>query len=631
MLSILLLPLITVSLIGLFGRSLGSQQVSKIITFVFSFAFLLTNIALINYLESSHHISIVLFDWVRLESDFIQFSFDFNIVTLLMLWLISLISSLVFFYTQDYLYNDPFIVRFYFLIGSFATSMMWLTASNNIILLFIFWELIGLFSFLLIAFWFTRLEASKSAVLAMVVNRIGDLFLSVSFFLIYFLKKSLSFYSLNAIIIENNLDHFLIKILSLFLILGSLAKSAQFPFAWWLRTSMNGPTPVSSLIHTATLVTAGVFLLMKLSFLIEIHPFAFHFGLIIGTMTTLMSGLMAIVSKDIKEIIANSTISQIAFLLIAFSINHNSSALFHLIIHGAFKAGLFLSAGIIIHAIMDNQDVRISSQLVTKLPLTLINFIILSLALIGFPTLSGFYSKDLIIELSSMNFHFNYYGFVMTICGMILTSIYSLRLLLLSFYKIPTSSQKVTDIAHEPSLSLLVAISTLSCVSIFLGYYLKDIFFSVVFEYAINEYVGNLVNEGVLTTSTLIYAEFLSKGTKLFILGTLIICIVSVLLLFSPYINNNFEIKLSLNPKNNTSLKKWYYFLNNRWFIDKFHYGMAYVILSLSHHLSFKIIDRIYLEKKHGVVSLNSTQLLSSQIFFINFNLILLFSIITLL
>ena len=217
MLSILLLPLITVSLIGLFGRSLGSQQVSKIITFVFSFAFLLTNIALINYLESSHHISIVLFDWVRLESEFIQFSLDFNIVTLLMLWLISLISSLVFFYTQDYLYNDPFIVRFYFLIGSFATSMMWLTASNNIILLFIFWELIGLFSFLLIAFWFTRLEACKSAVLAMVVNRIGDLFLSVSFFLIYFLKKSLSFYSLNAIIIENNLDHFLIKILSLFL------------------------------------------------------------------------------------------------------------------------------------------------------------------------------------------------------------------------------------------------------------------------------------------------------------------------------------------------------------------------------------------------------------------------------
>ena len=215
--------------------------------------------------------------------------------------------------------------------------------------------------------------------------------------------------------------------------------------------------------------------------------------------------------------------------MIAFSINHNSSALFHLIIHGAFKAGLFLSAGIIIHAIMDNQDVRISSQLVTKLPLTLINFIILSLALIGFPTLSGFYSKDLIIELSSMNFNFNYYGFLMSICGMVLTSIYSLRLLLLSFYKIPTSSQKVTDIAQEPSLSLLLAISTLSVFSIFLGYYLKDIFFSVVFEYSINEYTGNLVNEGVLTTSTLISAEFLSKGTKLFILGTLLICIGSVL------------------------------------------------------------------------------------------------------
>ena len=544
-----------------------------------------------------------------------------------MLWLITLISTLVFYYTKDYLYNDPFIVRFYFLIGSFATSMMWLTASNNVILLFIFWELIGLFSFLLIAFWFTRLEAAKSAVLAMVVNRIGDLFLSVSFFLIYFLKKSFSFYALNSIVIENNLDHLLIKVLSLFLILGSLAKSAQFPFAWWLRTSMNGPTPVSSLIHTATLVTAGVFLLMKLSFLIEIHPLALNFGLILGTMTTIMSGLMAVISKDIKEIIANSTISQIAFLLIAFSINHNSSALFHLIIHGAFKAGLFLSAGIIIHAILDNQDIRMSSQLVKKLPLTLINFIILSLSLIGFPTLSGFYSKDLIIELSSMNYHFNYFGFIMTILGMILTSVYSLRLLLISFYKIPTSNQKTTRVAHEPSVSLLIAISTLSLVSIFMGYLLKDVFFSSIFEYSINEYCANLINEGQLTSATLMNAEFLSKTKKLFIFITLITCIICVLTTFN--LNKNFEIKLALTSSYSW-WKKFYYFLNNRWFIEKFNYGLAYVILSLSHHLSFKIIDRIYLEKKNWVVSLNSTQLLSSQIFFINFNMIILFGVITL-
>jgi NADH-ubiquinone oxidoreductase chain 5 len=310
---------------------------------------------------------------------------------------------------------------------------------------------------------------------------------------------------------------------------------------------MNGPTPVSSLIHTATLVTAGVFLLMKLSFIIEIHPFAFNFGLILGTMTTIMSGMMAVISKDMKEIIANSTISQIAFLLIAFSINHNSSALFHLIIHGAFKAGLFLSAGIIIHAILDNQDVRITSQLVKKLPFTLINFIILSLSLIGFPTLSGFYSKDLIIELSSMNYNFNYYGFIMTILGMILTSIYSLRLLLLSFYKIPTSNEKATQIAHEPSISLLIAISSLSLVSIFLGYLLKDLFFSSIFEYSINEYCASLVNEGQLTSSTLISAEFMTKKKKLFILITLMTCILSVFTLF--YRNHNFEVKLSLKRK----------------------------------------------------------------------------------
>lgn len=626
MLSILILPLITILIIGLGGRSIGSEQVSRLITFVFFVCFILTNVTLIHYLRSSTNISLTLFDWVRLESYFIQFHFNFNVITLLMLWLITLISTLVFFYTKDYLFNDPFIVRFYFLIGSFATSMMWLTASSNVILLFVFWELIGLFSFLLIAFWFTRLEAAKSAVLAMVVNRVGDLFLSVSFFLIYFLKKSFSFYSLNSIVIENNLDHILIKVLSVFLILGSLAKSAQFPFAWWLRTSMNGPTPVSSLIHTATLVTAGVFLLMKLSFLIEIHPFAFNLGLILGTMTTIMSGLMAVISKDMKEIIANSTISQIAFLLIAFSIHHHSSALFHLIIHGAFKAGLFLSAGIIIHAIIDNQDIRMSSQLVKNLPFTLINFIILSLSLIGFPTLSGFYSKDLIIELSSMNYHYNYYGFIMTILGMILTSIYSIRLILLSFYKVPTSNEKATLVAKEPSISLLIAISSLSIVSIFLGYLLKDVFFSTIFEYSINEYSANLINEGVLTSSTLITAEFLSKKKKLFILITLITCILTVFTLFS--LNKNFEIKLSL--KHSSSWKTIYYFLNQRWFIDKFNYGIAYIILSLSHHLSFKMIDRVYLEKKNWILSLESTQLLSSQIFFINFNMIILLGIITL-
>ncbi len=591
MLSILIMPLMSTLITGIMGRYIGSYNVYRLATVVLFSAWLSCSWCLRAIIRSGQSITIELGKWIDSSIVDLSWVFTFDLLTCLMLWLITFISGLVHFYTIEYTYNDPFVIRFYLWLQAFTCSMLWLVSSSNVINLFIFWELIGLFSFLLISFWFTRVEAAKAGVLAMVINRIGDLSLSVGFFLLYFLYNSFNFAVLNSLITEA-VDYYMLEWCTFLLLVGSLAKSAQWPLHLWLRSSMNGPTPVSSLIHTSTLVTAGIFLLIKVGSISQLTISVVNLSLIIGTITTVLAGTMAVVSKDIKEIIANSTISQLAYLLIACGLSHYSASLFHLLVHGCFKACLFLAAGIIIHAVQDEQDIRQSSQLARKLPLTLTVFLIASLSLTGFPFTSGFYSKDLIIELSSLNT--NRYAFILSWIGVILTSFYAIRSLHLVFYTIPTGSQKVQRLASEANVNMLLPITTLCLASVFLGFFFKEILASsgnLIWNLNLDDYTSVIVTDGNLHRTTILEAEFTAASCKQIILVSAMGTMALVSALYT-------VTKVSFSLRSSYPIKM-YVFIANRWWLEQLSYSLiGNVTMNLAHHLSFKLIDRIYLEQR---------------------------------
>ena len=616
MLSILILPLFSTIITGLFGRYLGSNKIYQLSTITLFNSWVLTTWCITKIIFKGQTFTINLIQWLDTSIINLNFTFSFDLVSCLMLWLITFISGLVHFYTIEYTYEDPFIVRFYLWLQAFTCSMLWLVTSNNLITLFICWELIGLFSFLLISFWFTRIEAAKAGLLAMVINRIGDLSLSLGIFIIYLIYNTFNFSILNSLILES-IDYYILEWCCFFLLIGSLAKSAQWPLHLWLRSSMNGPTPVSSLIHTSTLVTAGIFLLIKLSGVIQLTISVVNLSLIIGTITTILAGTMALVSKDIKEIIANSTISQLAYLLIACGLSQYSASLFHLLIHGCFKACLFLAAGIIIHAIKDEQDIRLGSQLALNLPFTLTVFIIASLSLAGFPFSSGFYSKDLIIELSSLNYHNNRYAFILSWLGVILTSFYSFRALNLVFYSTPSSNFKIKKEATEPNINMLVPIFLLCLASIYAGFFLKEILASsgtLVWNLSLDDYTSSIITTGYLNRTTILEAEFTDASTKLLVLIASLITIITITFLYS-----NSKVKWSLSIC--FIFKKVYLFLNNRWWLEQLSYNIiGNLVMYIGHHITFKLIDRIYLENKQFWLPMYWKNTIPNQIFSFTLN-----------
>jgi NADH-quinone oxidoreductase subunit L len=288
--------------------------------------------------------------------------------------------------------------------------MIILVTSDDLIQLFFGWEAIGACSFLLISFWFTWIEANKSAIKAMVVNRVGDFFLSASFFLLFFNFKTTNISSILSLLID--FQDFVywpfnvrsIDLIAIFLIFGISAKSAQLPFHTWLVNAMSAPSPVSALIHAATLVTSGVFLIIKFSMLFE-HSIFIEWLSLIGVLTAFFAAITGLVQNDFKRVIAYSTCSQLGYMVFSCGLSTYQISYFHLLNHGCFKALLFLGAGALIHSFANKQDIRFLGAIHLKLPLSYSFFIIGSLALTGFPFLSGFYSKDLIIEVSFANYH----------------------------------------------------------------------------------------------------------------------------------------------------------------------------------------------------------------------------------
>ena len=402
-----------------------------------------------------------------------------------MFFVVNLVSSLVHIYSCSYMAEDPHLPRFMSYLSLFTFFMLVLVTADNLLQLFLGWEGVGICSYLLINFWFTRIQANKSAIKALIVNRISDVALTLGIITIFCTVRSIEFgviFSLAPFFANQEVNIFglginILNLTSLLLLLGAMGKSAQIFLHTWLPDAMEGPTPVSALIHAATMVTAGVFLIIKCSTIFEYADTTLMLVALVGGLTAFFSSTVGLVQYDMKKVIAYSTCSQLGYMVFACGLSAYHISLFHLMNHAVFKALLFLSAGSVIHSLSNEQDMRKMGGLSKLLPFAYTVIGIGSLALIGFPFLTGYYSKDIILELaySQYNLHGSFVHWLGTITAFF-TTFYSFRLIYLSFIKETQAPKPVANNIHESPILITLPLAILAVGSIFLGYLTKDLF-----------------------------------------------------------------------------------------------------------------------------------------------------------
>jgi NADH-ubiquinone oxidoreductase chain 5 len=541
-LSIIILPLLGSIVSGFFGRKVGVTG-SQILTCLS--VIVTTIMAIIAFFEvgfNNNPVSITLFKWLDSESFNIEWTFQFDSLTVSMLIPVLIISSLVHFYSIGYMSNDPHNQRFFSYLSLFTFMMIILVTGNNYLLMFVGWEGVGVCSYLLVSFWFTRIAANQSSMSAFLTNRVGDCFLTIGMFAILWALGTLDYsivFSLSPYINEK-----IIIIIGVCLLIGAMAKSSQVGLHIWLPMAMEGPTPVSALIHAATMVTAGVYLLIRSSPLIEYSPIVLLTCLWLGAITTVFSSLIGLFQQDIKKIIAYSTMSQLGMMVIAIGLSSYNIAIFHLINHAFYKGLLFLGAGAVIHAVADNQDLRKYGGLIKFLPLTYTVILIASLSLVAFPFMTGFFSKDFILESAYGQYHFSSINvYVIAVIGAIFTTLYSVKVLYLTFLTNPNGPVNYYKNAHEGDIFLSLPLVVLAVFSIYFGYITKDIFIGMgsgfftdnsIFIHPVHEILIN-TEFGVptifklipfiftifFTILAIVYSEFMPSNTSNFKLSNL--------------------------------------------------------------------------------------------------------------
>jgi len=474
-LAIIVLPLLGSIASGLFGRKLGVKG-SHIVTC--GSVIITTLLAILTFVEvglNNIPVSIHLFRWIDSESLNISWGFNFDTLTVSMLIPVLIVSSLVHVYSIGYMSHDPHNQRFFSYLSLFTFMMIILVTANNLLLMFVGWEGVGICSYLLVSFWFTRIAANQSSMSAFLMNRVGDCLLTIGMFATLWSFGNIDYttiFSLTPYMNEN-----IITIIGICLLIGAMAKSSQIGLHIWLPQAMEGPTPVSALIHAATMVTAGVYLLMRTSPLIEYSSTILILCLWIGAITTVFSSLIGLFQQDIKKVIAYSTMSQLGMMVIAIGLSSYNIALFHLVNHAFYKGLLFLGAGAVIHAVADNQDFRKYGGLRPFLPLTYTVMLIASLSLVAIPFMTGFYSKDFILESAYGQFYFSsiVIYFIATI-GAMFTTLYSVKVLYLTFLTNPNGPIINYKQVHEADIYMSLPLIILALFSIFFGYLTKDIF-----------------------------------------------------------------------------------------------------------------------------------------------------------
>ena len=625
---IVLLPFLGFLGAGGFGRFLGFRGAALLSTTTVCLSAILSCVAFYEVAFSGCPCYFQGAPWISSELFDASWGFFFDSLTVVMLVVVTFVSSLVHIYSISYMSEDPHLPRFMSYLSIFTFFMLMLVTGDNFLQMFFGWEGVGVASYLLINFWFTRLQANKSAMKAMLVNRVGDFGLALGIMGIFSLFQSLDFTTVFACCSQfgQSSESFdrptsflfctfevdILTTLCLLLFIGAVGKSAQLGLHTWLPDAMEGPTPVSALIHAATMVTAGVFMIARCSPLFEYAPTALVVITFLGAMTSFFAATTGVVQNDLKRVIAYSTCSQLGYMVFACGLSQYSVGVFHLMNHAFFKALLFLSAGSIIHALSDEQDMRKMGGIVQILPFTYVMMGIGSLALIGFPFLTGFYSKDVILEVAYAKYTLSgNFAYWLGSLSALFTSYYSFRLLYLTFFgensfqtpsgenlahpaslmvspKSFTNSfkQSLTH-AHDAPFLMAFPLILLAFGSLFVGYFGKDMMIGLG-----TSFWGNALY--TLPHHTLfLESEYIPQSIKSIPL------IFSLLGAFLAY-----QINLSSGGLRRTYLFKTsllgrnlYTFLNKRWLFDKV-YNDFFVkpALSFGYQVSFKTLDKGMIE-----------------------------------
>jgi len=477
--AIVFFPLIGAILIGLFGNKIGSRPSEVITSSLLVVSALLSCVALYEVGFMGNSVTIHLLNWISSGDMEIRWALRIDSLTAVMLVVVTGVSSLVHIYSIGYMHEDPNRPRFFAYLSLFTFMMLMLVTADNFVQLFFGWEGVGLASYLLIGFWYQKPSANAAAIKAFVVNRIGDFGLILGMATIFFAVGSLNFdevFGAAPALAQGSFDFLgynvpLLDTICLLLFMGAMGKSAQFILHTWLPDAMEGPTPVSALIHAATMVTAGVFLVARCTPLFELSPTALTVVTVVGAITAFFAATVALVQNDIKRVIAYSTCSQLGYMFVALGLGAYQAAMFHLFTHAFFKALLFLGAGSVIHAMHHEQDMRNMGGLRQMIPATWILMLVGTIALTGFPLTAGYFSKDAIIEAAfAGQIGPHMFAFSLLVGAAFLTSFYSWRLIFMTFHGLPRCSNETLSHAHEGPAVMLVPLFILAFGALFAGY-----------------------------------------------------------------------------------------------------------------------------------------------------------------
>jgi NADH-quinone oxidoreductase subunit L len=482
--AIVFLPLLGCAIAGLFGRLIGARPSELVTTVLLFAAMVLSWIGFFQVGFGHQDARVVLAPFIVSGDLHVEWGLRIDTLTAVMLVVVTTISAFVHLYSIGYMAEDPHRPRFFSYLSLFTFAMLMLVTADNLVQLFFGWEGVGLMSYLLIGFWYQKPEANAAAIKAFVVNRVGDFGFALGIFALFMMVGAVDFETVfaQAPSLVGKSIHFLgydvdaLTLICLLLFLGAMGKSAQFLLHTWLPDAMEGPTPVSALIHAATMVTAGVFMVARLSPLFDLAPAASAFVTLIGATTAFFAATVGLVQNDIKRIVAYSTCSQLGYMFVAMGVGAYSVGMFHLFTHAFFKALLFLGSGSVITAMHHEQDIRKMGGLRDQLPVTYVTMVIGTLALTGFPLTAGYFSKDAIIEAAYAGKNpFALYAFALTVVAAGLTAFYSWRLIFKVFHGL-AHDYYARDHAHESPAVMTVPLIVLAAGSILAGFPFKELF-----------------------------------------------------------------------------------------------------------------------------------------------------------
>ena len=561
---ILFLPLLSSIISGFFGNKIGDKPSQIITCLMVSISAFLSIIIFTKVILSGYENNVVIATWINSGSLNVNWSIKVDALSSVMLVVVTLVSSLVHIYSVGYMSHDPHKPRFMAYLSLFTFAMLSLVTSDNFLQLFFGWEGVGLCSYFLIGFWYKKETANAAAMKAFLVNRVGDFGFALGIFLIFYIFGTVNYnevFDLIPTITDKKINFLsfdvnITDLICLLLFVGAMGKSAQFFLHTWLPDAMEGPTPVSALIHAATMVTAGVFLVVRCSPIYEYSQLALSFITLIGMTTAFFAATVALVQTDIKKIIAYSTCSQLGYMFFAAGVGAYNVAMFHLFTHAFFKALLFLGSGSVIHSFRDEQDINQMGGVWRKLPYTYVLMILGTLALTGFPLLSGYYSKDAIIEFAFVSqTKFGLYAASIGVLTALMTSIYSWRLIFKTFHGKYNNKKLAIETMHESPMTMMVPLIILAIGAIFAGMFFKELFIGHETMY---NFWGNSIK----------FLEPLSTDhpPKWFIYLTPTLVILSIPISYYLFVKNTKIVDEIVSTN-----KPVYIFLQKKWYFDEFY------------------------------------------------------------